>query len=175
MTNSKSRRTFIGRVTLASVGTMLFPTVAVCNTNLRKQANGIFFHKMDISTPLFETKTLCVQGRVFNKKGTVLNANAFVEVLSPNKRHSLGKVMVSTEGHYQIKVNYPQREKGKMAQLNLKVSSHEDSYETELMVSDFDAFISNGHWERNHLLGEKLFPRKIGDNTTHKILFNLSI
>lgn len=175
MTSSKSRRNFIGRFTLASVGTILLPTVAICNTNLHKQANGICFHEMDISTPVFGTKTMCVKGKVFSKKGTELNANAFVEVLSPDKRHALGKVKVNTDGHYRIKVNYPQREKGKLVWLNLKVSSPEDSYETALMVSDFDAYISDKHWERNHHLGEKLFPRKTDDSSTHEILFNLSI
>ena len=48
--------------------------------------------------------------------------------------------------------------------------------ETELMVSEFDAFISGEHWEKNNQLKEELlFPKHSKYDLKTEVIFNISL
>lgn len=178
----KSRRSFFKNVSMFSIGTILIPSVFVHESKAEvtpvMNANMDFANTADIRTSGMHNKHLVVGGVVYDKTGLVPHSNATVEVvLQPSVLQSKKKIRLATnnKGEYQFLLDFPEREEGKSPRLNFNVSSNNNFYSTELIVTDFDVHISGEHWEHNKQLGNKLFPRKQTFADHSEVLFNLSV
>ncbi len=97
--------------------------------------------------------------------------------LSPNssKYRHRGILATNNAGEYKFTTDFPNKEKGQSAKIYYKISSENKTYFTELCLTNNDVFITSKHWEENHQLGEKLFPKKVELLGQSTITFNISI
>ena len=80
--------------------------------------------------------------------------NTLLEVwhLSPNSTKFKHKAQLKTNenGEYQFITDFPNKEVGKMPRIYFKISTNNDSYFTEVSITDFGAYVSDIHWTRNN-------------------------
>lgn len=184
MKNHPSRRLFLQKTVIATTGLALMSSATFANnfSNNKSPFDGYnpFAKEIsDLRTSSFSGKHITVKGKIYDKTGLFSMPNATIEVwhLSPNSsryRHQ-GKMKTNGVGEYSFITDFPNKEKGKASRIYFKVSTHETTYFTELLLNDFGAHITGKHWEQNNQLGEKLLPIKKNSNNSSTITFNISI
>lgn len=179
----KNRRSFLRRIAIASSGAILIPGVAFSKSRTVTTSKNIALikssNKVDLRTFGSTNKYIVVKGKVYDKSGLALLPGATVEVFKPSsgllKPMRSSKVTANEKGEYQFLMDYPEKEVGKSPRIHLKVANGNNAYSTELIVTNFDAHISDKHWELNNQLGDKLFPQKVTFANHAEVLFNLSV
>lgn len=179
---NSSRRLFLQRSMLATTGVALLTTgitQAFTTASPYEGYNPYTEEKNDLRFSSILGKHVTVKGKVYDKSGAIPISNTIIEVwhLSPNSKKYRHKAQLRTNeiGEYQFITDFPNNVEGKMPRIYFKISSKNDSYFTELAITDFGAHISDKHWVKNKVLGKKMFPtHKTLFNQTH-IIFNLSI
>jgi hypothetical protein len=177
MKDQSTRRFFIRNTIMATVGFSVLPSLHL-NATAQKELNSASL-KSDVGIGGLSEKKLVVKGKIYDKTGTFARSNASIEVwhLSPHtKRYEYCKnIIPNTLGEYQFTTDFPEKEFGKLPRVHFKVVTKERSYKTELIVSDFGAYISDRHWELNKQLGDSVFPDFSQSKNISKIVFNLSV
>ena len=183
MKNAISRRFFLERTTAASTGIALLSSTSLINA-LTKDAspfegyNPYAEEKTDLRTSGFGGEHLTVKGKIFDRTGTFSVPNANVEVwhLSPNssKIRHMAKLKTNNDGEYKFITDFPNREYGKMPRIFFKITTEDQPYYTELLITDIGAYITGKHWEENKQLKDKLFPEKETFLNHSTITFNIS-
>ena len=172
------RRNFLKNSILATSGLILFPTIASASNSNRRKAN-VLSHQTDIRRNLFG-KQIEISGQIFDASGKNTLSGAQLEFwhLSPNSEELgyKGKLVTDENGRYHLTSDYPSQKKGTVTTVHFKVSKNEIISETELKVSEFDAFITGVHWEKNNQLKEDLlFPKHSKKDLKTEVTFNISL
>ncbi len=179
-----SRRLFLRKTVIATTGAVFLSSTNIVNAFTNESSpykgyNPFAEEKNDLRLSSYLGKHVSVKGKVFDKSGTIPISNALIEVwhLSPNSKKFKHKAKLKTNknGEYQFITDFPNNEEGKMPRIYFKISSNNDSYFTDIAITDFGAHISDIHWTKNNQLGDKMFPKhETYLNQTH-IKFNLTI
>ena len=179
--NKTPRRLFIRNSTLATLGASLFSSTLIANNLINETSPFVNIDKRtnDLRASTLFGKHVTVKGTIFDSKGVNPLSNGIVEVwhLSPslkNKKYTT-KIKTNEWGEYSFITDFPNKEKGKSPRIYFKVSNGNKEYSTELVLTDFGAYITGKHWEENNQLGKKLYPIKEGSKNSSKITFNISI
>jgi len=173
MIQPSNRRAFVRKMLFTSVGTAMCVSVQAFS----KKTNNT--NLADCRDSIFSNRIVTVNGIVYSKDGKAPMPNVEIEVkhLSPkSKRYShAGKLQTNSKGEYKIITDFPNKELGKSARIHFKILGPQ-AYETELLITKNDAFITDKHWVRNNKLGKKMFPKNINTgNRNTNIKFNFSI
>ncbi|MDH5413596.1 MAG: hypothetical protein OEW87_05610, partial [Flavobacteriaceae bacterium] len=162
------RRSFLGKSLIATAGLVFISSSSTLkaftgNDSPYMGYNPFTEEKTDLRTTVFG-KHISVKGAIYDKTGSIPLPNAKVEVwhLSPNStkfRHR-AKLKTDSTGEYQFITDFPNKEKGKTPRIFFKITTDDQSYFTELLITSSDAHITGKHWEENRQLGDKLFPIK---------------
>jgi hypothetical protein len=183
MKQNSSRRLFLRNTALATTGIAFISSTQTVSalTNVKSPYNGYnpyIEEKTDLRSFLSTEKAVEVTGRIYDTSGIEVIKNATVEVwhLSPNstKYRHRGKTTTNDLGEYQFITDLPNREEGRMPRIYFKVSSGEQEYFTELIISSTGAHITGKHWEENKLSQGKLFPKTTIQSNKFSIVFNLT-
>jgi hypothetical protein len=178
--NSKHKRRYFVKNALMACGGLiaLSPIQALAKNRTKEKSVYGMTHQTDLSTEFFG-KRLKISGQVFDRDGKNPVAGAMLEFwhLSPNSNHYGHKGMVKTNenGYYQIISDMPNWEKGKSKTVHFRLPNSTTVSETTLKFTDYNAFITDNHWEvHNGLPDRLLFPKLEKSFNTTKIKFNLS-
>jgi len=176
------RRSFLGKSLMATAGLVFISSSATLkaftgNDSPYMGYNPFSEEKTDLRTTIFG-KHLSVKGTIYDKTGSIPLPKAKVEVwhLSPNStkfRHR-AKLQTNSAGEYNFVTDFPNREDGKMPRIFFKISTDDQSYFTELLITNSDAHITGKHWEENRQLKDKLFPKKETFLNHSTITFNIT-
>jgi protocatechuate 3,4-dioxygenase beta subunit len=174
MKDQSTRRFFLRNVLMASVGISVLPLRASSKRE---------FYSPDLKTNFklggLHDKSITVTGKIYDKTGLQTRSDTAIEVwyLSPvTKKFEYAKnIRTNKAGEYMFTTDFPEKELGNLARIHFKVASKERSYETELLVSDFGAYVTDKHWALNSNMGENLFPRQQSTENITELIFNLSI
>jgi hypothetical protein len=183
MKKTTSRRLFLRNSTFAITGlTVLTPTLS--NAMISSDCPYLGYNpyaesKSDLRTGVFNLNSIAVKGTIYKKDGLTPIKNATVEVwhLSPNssKYRHRAKIIADGEGNYEFITDFPNKEEGKCSRIYFKVSNKGTASFTELVLNTSGPHITAEHWEKNRLLGDKLFPKKEESLNQSIIQFNISI
>lgn len=182
MKKATSRRLFLrtAGITAAAITTM--PSVFAVNnfSNLSKSANPSHENaSMDINHSKQVHEQILIYGVIFDKfsKSPIKNAELKVWHHSdePGKLGSQYRITTDDNGLYKFATKRPRKVKGKSPRINFNLSKPDGSYNTELIVTDFGAFITDNHWVLNQQLGEQVFPQQTNYESHTEFQFNLSI
>lgn len=181
MKNVKSRRLFLRKAGISAAGALLLPSVIVKSSKAEmvyeNNSLNLVGNKLDLSTSA--GKSILVKGKIYNKTGLIPISGAAIEVLSPSRdvfnSTKPARVLTNENGEYEFLLDSPTKVSGKAPRINFTVSNDKRSYSTVLIVGNFDAYITDKHWEQNHQLGNKLFPVKENHSKHSVVSFNLSI
>ncbi len=183
MKKPTSRRRFMRNSAFAMTGLAVFtPTISNALTFSECPFSGYNPYAErtnDLRRGIFGGRTLSIKGTIYETDGRTPVRNGSVEVwhLSPNseKYRNRGKLQTDQNGQYQFITDFPNNEKGKQPRIYFKVSNFEKTTFTELVFNQSGPQITSAHWEKNHQLGEKLFPKQEGFSASSIIHFNISI
>lgn len=183
MKDNSSRRFFLRNAAIASTGIAFFSTSIIkdCTAEISpfRSDHSFLAEKNDIRITGSGGKHITVRGIVYDRTGVFSKANVIIEIwhLSPGSSEfgHQAKLITNSAGEYSFITDHPARELGKVPRIYFKVTSDNGSYETELIIADFDVHISDKHWELNQQLGNKLFPQKQTLNNQSEVIFNLSV
>ena len=177
------RRSFLGKCLMATASLAFISSTATLkaftgNDSPYMGYNPFPEEKTDLRTTVFG-KHISVKGTIYDKTGSITLPNVKVEVwhLSPNSskyRHRT-KLKTDSAGEYQFITDFPNKEKGKNPRIFFKISTDDQSYFTELLITNSDAHITGKHWEENRQLGDKLFPKKETSLDQSTITFHITI
>jgi hypothetical protein len=173
MEKYSTRRNFLKTSAFAAAGLSLLSSSVL-------KAGNITVPNFDVTVPdlrtgLFRENYMVVSGKVFDRQSLLPKTNAVLHVLAGNSNSPVASINVDNEGRYRFLCDFPKKEFGKSARLYLKLSTPESFYTTELIFSEFDAHITDRHWELNRNLGDRVFPKKQSREDFSEISFNLSI
>ncbi len=135
--------------------------------------------KTDLRTSTLFGKHLSVSGKVYDPSGNIPQSNVLVEIwhLSPNSKKYRHRTKIRTDenGDYNFITDYPNNEEAKLPKVFFKLSSNNDSYFTELILTDTGANITGEHFARNKNLGKKLLPQKETILNQSKVKLNFTL
>ena len=182
MEKNSPRRAFLKKSAFAATGITLLSSQAIhaLTADLApfEGYNPYTAEKSDLRTSIFGNH-ITVTGHIFNADGSRTLANAQVEVwhLSPgsSKYKHRGKLTTDSQGRYRFQTDFPNKEKGKSARIYFRVSQDGAVYYTELVLSQYGAFITSKHWEKNKVLAENLYPKYTQTFGQPKIDFNIAL
>lgn len=182
MENRTSRRAFLQKSAMATTGIALLssPLVhAFKNQDCPFEGYNPFAEETtDLRTQTFG-KYLKVSGSILDQTSQSPLPNATVEVwhLSPNSKKYRHQAKFKTDrfGNYSFYTDVPNKELGKAKRIYFRVSHDQQTYFTELIVSETGCYITSKHWEENQALGNRLFPEKSTFLNETAIQFNLSM
>lgn len=184
MKKTTPRRSFLGKTLMATAGLACVSSTSVLNAFTGEESpfsgyNPYAERKKDLRVNTFG-KHVSVSGKIYDSKGKTPLGHTMVEVwhLSPGSakfRHR-AKLMTNEYGDYEFITDFPNREMGKHHKIYFKISKVNETYFTELSFNNFNAFISDKHWENNNQLGDKLlFPTHTTFLNRSSIKFNISL
>lgn len=183
MKQNTSRRSFLLNSAMATTGLALLSSTHTVSafTELSSPYNGynpFIEEKTDLRSFLSSERIVEVAGKIYESSGKHTIANATVEVwhLSPNssKYRHRGKTSTNEKGEYHFITEMPNREEGKLPRIYFKVTSKEQVYFTELIISSTGAHITGKHWEANKLSEKNLFPQTKQTQRKTSITFNIT-
>ncbi len=184
MEKNYPRRLFLGKTLLAATGLICVPTGAIAkefdsHSAPFKGYSSFTDLKTDLRTS-FLGKEVSVSGKIYDVTGKTTIPNALIEVwhLSPEKKNykHRGKMFTDDDGNYTFITDWPNRALGKQRRIYFKVSKNNNVVYTELIFNDFDAHITDKHWEQNQQLAEnKRFPKFDTFLNKSTINFNFTI
>ncbi len=176
-----NRRNFLGNATKLFTGLLLVPGVFISNsTAADTRWNSLqTAHKADLRSSGILGKHIVVKGNIYDKAGVITQPGVTIEVQNSSStllQSKKGTMVTSDEnGEFELLLDMPERKQGRAPRVKFHISNGINAYSSEVIVTKNDAQISDKHWERNHQLGDKLFPVK-EDFSNHTVIFiNLSI
>ena len=117
-------------------------------------------------------------GKVFSKDGKTPLANTQIKIwhLSPKSKQygHLGKFTTNTKGEYTFWTDFPDREEGKYPRIHFEITQEGRVTTSELLLGNNEAHITSKHWEKNNVLGKKLFPIMKNGSFETQINFNIT-
>ena len=178
MEKTTPRRTFLSKTFMASAGLALASSTSVVSA-FSLNNMPISEHKVDLRTSFFE-KQIKISGQIFDASGKNTLNSVQLEFWHQSPDSDIveqrGSLLTDENGRYQLKSDYPSRKNGTAPTVHFKLSKNGMVCETELMVSEFDAFISGEHWEKNNQLKEELlFPKHSKYDLKTEVIFNISL
>lgn len=178
-----NRRYFIRKAAITSIGAIIIPSVIISKSKAEalnvKKPFPEMLHKADLRTLDSGSNYIIVKGKVYDKLGLVPQPGATIKVLnsSNNLFQSSRNSQITTNenGEYEFLLDILEKDKDKAPRMKFYISNEANAYSSELIVTNFDAHISDKHWELNQQLGKKLFPVKEVFASHSVLTFNLSI
>ncbi|WP_347839976.1 hypothetical protein [uncultured Draconibacterium sp.] len=175
MNSIKSRRLFLRNAGLVSLGIAAIPNPLSAAKAIDTKTD----ENAELQDPGNIRRQLLVKGRVYDKKAKRPLSNAEIEVWHDADKWSVRpfhkKVITDENGYYQFVSKRPDKLNGQSPRINFKLSNSVDNYNTELLVNDFGAFITDKHWVMNRAIGDELFPQFKNLPTHTELTFNLTI
>ncbi|NKI31947.1 hypothetical protein [Croceivirga thetidis] len=174
MKNKLHRRGFLKNSLAASGSLMLsVPLSAAAFPNTTAAS------KCDIRLNPFG-KQLEISGKIFDASGKKVLPNTTLQfwhfVDDAKKKSHRGMLTTDDKGRYQIKLDYPSNTGDRALNFGFDLSNGAKNYQTNLKISEFDAFITGEHWEANNQLEDNLlFPKHSKSDHRTMVEFNISL